>query len=341
MNLGNNGLVGFFIFSVSMFLIGCGEAPLPQVEAKSLHRYSEDVVLAAAMSDDAATVALLSANRQDTKVQQVAVWNNKTHKLLHRWDKKQLGDDELTHIAVSGDNKRLAVAGHWTVSMLNVIDGSVITVWDVQGFEQSAIVSKLHLDHTGHHVLVGMSDGAVLSVSLNNGNALRLDHHDNQITTLAYSKGHEFGVSGSSDKNLAYWRSNDGKVIFQQDFRSRITAMAVDNQTSQLFVSDALNSHWIINTSNGEMRTALNYFERFRYFRQAMFIDNGRYLVTSSPKDVMTLWHSATGDEVVSWNIKRFTSEASVWAMALNGAGELVTLSSDGAVQRWDLKEYF
>lgn len=317
----------------TLLLIGCTDEPVEPMSASASHHYNAGIVLSAALSPDAEMVALLSDDKQ------VKVWDNRNQKLIQSWGPKDIGKDPQ-HLALSGNKRRLAVAEYWTVTMLNVEDGSAITNWDVQGFNEGATVARLHLDESGYNVLVGMSDGAVLSISLKTGKALKLDHHQNQITNLVYGKDTQYAASGSTDKNFAYWRTDNGEVIFNHDFRSRVTAMALDTQSDKVFVSDALSSHWIIDARSGDKLTELSYFERFRYFRKAMFVQNGKYLVTSSPKDVVTLWHADSGEEVLSWQIQRYTSEASVWDMTLNSKGELVTLSSDGAVQNWNIRKY-
>lgn len=311
-----------------MLLGGCSEPEKPVLEPLSVHRFTEKVVLSTALSDNADTVAILTDDRQ------VDVWDNQTKQLRHSWKKADFGE-EVNHIALSGDGRKLAVAGHWTVTMLDAEQGLEINNWDVQGFNAGATVEKLDLNGKGEQVLIGMTDGAVLSVNLSSGKALKLDHHDNQITVLSYSVDNLWAFSGASDKNFAKWRVDSGEVAFELDFRSRVTAMAYDGKSDKLFVSDALTDHWIVDASSGKRNAKLKYFERFRYFRQALFVEQGQYLVTGSPKEVLTMWRADNGKELASWPIQRYTAEASVWNMAVNDKGELVTLTSDGAVQNW------
>lgn len=318
--------------STSILLIGCGNKPVP-MESKSLHRFVEAPVLSADLSKDTKVIALLTSD------QQVSVWDTVGRKQLHSWGPREL-NYEINHVSLSGNKRRLAVAGHWSVTMLSTADGSVITSWDVMGFQASATVSVLHVDDTGNRVLVGMSDGAVLSVDLNSGTALKLDHHKLKITRLAYVGEKGFAVSGSTDKNLAYWGVTDGKISFQHNFRTRVTALAIDNESNKLFVSDALDNHWILDKSSGEKLSELSYFENFRFFRRGFFVEKGQYLFTTSPKNVITLWDVANGEEIVSWTIKRYTANATVMDLSKNAAGNLVTLSSDGALQVWEYRKY-
>lgn len=321
--------IGMWIISL---LMGCGNEP-EMLKSSFMHRFVETPVVSADLAQDASLLALLTAD------QQVSVWNTVAQQQVHAWDRERF-NGEITRLALSGDKQRLAVAGHWSVSLLSTVDGSVITSWDVLGFQASATVSRLFVDHTGHKVLVGMTDGAVLSVDLRTGNALKLDHHTLQVTRLAYAGDSPFALSGSTDKNLAYWEIASGDIAYQHTFRSRITALAVDDASDKLFVSDALTDHWILDKHSGDKLSALSYFERFRFFRHGLFVENGQYLITTSPKNVITLWDAASGDEITSWTIKRYTANATVMDLTTNAAGNLVTLSSDGVVQEWDYQQY-
>ncbi|GHB61532.1 hypothetical protein GCM10008107_07990 [Psychrosphaera saromensis] len=323
--------LGIWLLAITL-MVGCGNEPEP-MKSKSLHRFVEAPVISGVLSKDTKLIALLTSD------QQISVWDTVSQKKIHSWSPRVF-NGEINHVALSGNNRRLAVAGHWSVNMLNLVDGSVITSWDVVGFQASATVSQLHVDHTGHKVLVGMSDGAVLSVDLNSGYTLKLDHHKLQITRLAYDGDNGFAISGSTDKNFAYWGVTDGDISYQHNFRSRVTALAVDNESNKLFVSDALTDHLILDKSSGEKLSNLSFFERFRFFRHGFFVEKGKYLFTTSPKNVITLWDTANGDEIISWTIKRYTAEATVMDLSKNAAGDLVTLSSDGALQVWDYRKY-
>lgn len=50
------------------------------------------------------------------------------------------------------------------------------------------------------------------------------------------------------------------------------------------------------------------------------------------------LWNANSGEEIASWPIKRYSSEAATHAITLNEDGDVVTLSSDGVLQSWDYR---
>lgn len=316
------------VWMMTLLLSACGDSEV-NVTPSAHFSLTSNPVLAADLSKDSMISALITSD------QKVKVWSNQQPKQVFRqWDQSQLGG-EVFQLALSGNRRFLAVAGYWTVTMLNVDDGSVVTSWDVQGFVASATVEVLRINDNGSKVLVGMSDGAVLSVDLTSTKALKLDHHKLAITRLSFHDNDQYVLSGSKDKVLAYWHTQTGEIVHQQSFRSRLTTLAIDGN-NRAFVSDALSSHWFIDVKSGEKRTELNYFERFRYFRQALFLDQGKHLVTSSPKQMLTLWDSQSGEEIRSWPIGATDPNETIAAMAVNKQGLLVTLSTQGMVETWN-----
>ncbi|NMH60209.1 WD40 repeat domain-containing protein [Alteromonas ponticola] len=311
---------------------GCGDEVIT-MQPESSYRIVDAAVISASLSADSKLAAVLTAD------QTVSVWDTQKRTPIQRWD-ASVFDNEVSHLALSGDKQLVVVGGLWTVTVLSIANGSVVYTWDVLGFQPGATISALHVDKTGYRILVGMTDGAVLSGDLNSGNALKMDHHELMVTRLAFDDESHYAISGATDKNFAYWHTKDGEISYQHNFRSRITALVVDDRSNKLFVSDALQTHWIIDKRNGNKLAELDYFENFRFFRRGHFVEQGRYLVTTSPKDEVTLWNAQSGDEIVSWKIKRYTANATVISLANNETNELMTLSSDGVIQTWDYRKF-
>ncbi|MCW8091396.1 WD40 repeat domain-containing protein [Alteromonas sp. ASW11-130] len=318
-----------YIICSLCLLAGCDKNVT--VESTLLHRFAKQPLKSATMTDDASLLALL------TKNQVVSVWDSINQKLKYEWDRTQLGDEDMQHVELSENKQWLAIAGYWNITLVNLEHGQVIGSWYVQGNQPSATISSLMFYPDGHKALVGMTDGVVLSVDFQSGLATRHTHHDKQITRLAYLPHTSTIMSGARDKKFISFRE-DGEIIYQREFKSRVTSLINDKQSNKLFISDALKSHLIMDSESGETLTELKFFENFRFFRRGIFYQRGRYLITSSPKSVLTLWDAQTGDEVASWEITRFTSEATTVSLSLNENNELITLSSDGAYQVWDIE---
>ncbi|NQZ07169.1 MAG: hypothetical protein HRT35_08405 [Algicola sp.] len=81
--------------------------------------------------------------------------------------------------------------------------------------------------------------------------------------------------------------------------------------------------------------TELDYFERWRWFCEAVFVRGDR-VITSSPKREITLWDINTGQALKLSQIKGLSMGSTTYSMALDASKErLVTLSSDAILQIW------
>ena len=215
--------------------------------------------------------------------------------------------------------------------------GDAVGSWHFSGIDPGATASSTSLSHHGDSALVGMTDGTVLLLNFDNGTALQYQHNTMKVLHVGYFSD-DYAFSGGIDKRWFLWDLDKNDVLLERQYRSRVTASVLDNRAQRAFISDALNSHEIIDLATHEVMSELQFMERFRFFRKGLFLENGDYLMTTSPKSVVTLWHAISGEEIASWEIKRYSSEATTHAITLNEDGDVVTLSSDGVLQSWDYR---
>jgi len=308
---------------------GCGEEST--LSASSERRITEIPVRKAVLSDDASMAVFI---HQDSSV---SVWDIDNNQRRFSWKHQNLSNEELGHLSLSKNKKWLAVAGYWSTTLINLHSGNVIGQWEFQGRTEGATTSSLQLSNNGEHALVGMTDGTILDLDFKNNRAIQYHHHDMSVNHIGFTND-GMAYSGSIDKSWFHWDLAENAVLQQRGFRSRVTATAYDGLSQRVFVSDALKSHEIIDLKTNASVAELQFFENFRFFRKGHFLENGKLLVTSSPKSVITLWNAETGEELASGKIKRFTSEATTHAITTNSKGYLVTLSSDGVLQEWNYK---
>jgi WD40 repeat protein len=247
-------------------------------------------------------------------------------------------DEESLHlITFSKDKAWLALTGYWSTTLINLRSGDVVGSWHFSGIDPGATASSTSLSHHGDSALVGMTDGTVLLLNFDNSTALQYQHNTMKVLHVGYFSD-DYAFSGGIDKRWFLWDLDKNDVLLERQYRSRVTASVLDNRAQRAFISDALNSHEIIDLATHEVISELQFMERFRFFRKGLFLENGDYLMTTSPKSVVTLWHANSGEEIASWEIKRYSSEATTHAITLNKDGDVVTLSSDGVLQSWDYR---
>ncbi|SQH78271.1 WD domain, G-beta repeat protein [Shewanella benthica] len=316
------------LMAFGLTLTGCGK-PVAKQQANSIHRYVADNLIDADLSSDAKIAVTLSHTRE------LSVWDNASKSLLHQW---QVADfDEPTYlVSLSGNNQYLAVTGKHRVSIFDLNSGRLEVSWLAQGFDSDASISSLYLNQNGKRVLLGMNEGSVISVDLENKQLSMFQLHDGPVSHVEFISYDEQILSAAHDGHALIWTSNNGQVIKDFSLPLRITSISFDAANRRLFIADALDNHLIADSHSAESIGHLSFLARYRYFRQAIFVDRGKTLITASSKQKIISWDISSGKKKKHWNITAFTAGTTVLDMAINPSGQLITLSSDGALESWD-----
>ena len=319
----------YLLFTVLLALFGCTE----ETRVLPVHefRFTQEPVRKAALSEDARLAAFIFDDSS------VSVWDVDEKRERYKWHSDVLDEESLHLITFSKDKAWLALTGYWSTTLINLQSGDVVGSWHFSSKDPGATASSTSLSHHGDSALVGMTDGTVLLLNFDNSTALQYQHNTMKVLHVGYFSD-DYAFSGGIDKRWFLWDLDKNDVLLERQYRSRVTASVLDNRAQRAFISDALNSHEIIDLATHEVVSELQFMERFRFFRKGLFLENGDYLMTTSPKSVVTLWHANSGEEIASWEIKRYSSEATTHAITLNKDGDVVTLSSDGVLQSWDYR---
>ncbi|WP_223295931.1 WD40 repeat domain-containing protein [Shewanella sediminis] len=315
---------------ITLSLTACSEPPAGQTSL-STDRLTSDRVIAAQLSDDATISALL------TRKHHLSVWDNDSKSLIHEWNESDF-IEELYHISLSGDKRLLGTAGKHRVSIFDIKTGKLTVTWQVEGFDPEAVITSLHLSHTGNEVLIGLNEGSVISVDLISNQMSMFLVHDGPVTRIEYAAHNQQVMSASHDGHVLFWAATTGKVIHEYSNQFRITSVSYDEANRKIFVADALDNQFIADSLTTQALSQLDYLERYRYFRQALFVERGQMLITSSSKQELASWDVKTGKELAKWNITAFSAGTTVVSMAVDSSGTLWSLSSDGALETWDIE---
>jgi len=319
----------FFLVALTLTLAGCAKEI--QVLPVDEFRFTQQQVRKAALSEDAHLAAFIFEDAS------VSVWDINEKQERYKWHAEALDEASLHLISFSKNKAWMALTGHWSTTLINLRSGEVVGSWHFSGLDPGATASSVALSSIGDSALVGMTDGTVLRLDFDNGTALQYQHNTMKVLHVGYVSGN-YAFSGGIDKHWFFWDLDKNEVLLERLYRSRVTASVLDDRAQRVFISDALNTHEILDLTSYEVVSNLQFMERFRFFRKGLFLENGDYLITTSPKSVVTLWNANSGEELASWEIKRYSSEATTHAITLNNDGDVVTLSSDGVLQSWDYR---
>jgi WD40 repeat protein len=320
-----------------LLLSGCDKAQ-PSQTSLSQHRLVEGRLVDGALSNDGLLAITLSFNGD------LHVWDLVSKQAFVTWRKADFNDD-IYQLALSGDSQYLLAAGKRQLFLLDVTTGERLLKWQAEAFNPDANISSIHLNDSASQILVGMSDGSISTVDRSNNSMSLFKQHSAEVSEVAFLSSSDQVLSTGHDGELLIWARVTGKVHRRFVLPHRIMSVAIDRANRRLFAADALDNHFIIEpestsfTSMDVIGSSVNlqYIERYRYFRKALFVKHGNMLITATSKQDMIGWNSQSGAELVHWRLQAYSASTSVIAMAVNSEGRLVTLSSDGAIELWPL----
>jgi len=316
---------------LSTFLFGCTDK-LQEIKASSFYKFSEVGVVDADLSADGQLSALLDIN------QNVSIWNNTDQQKVIEYPNTHFQELQY-HIVLSGDKKIIASAGKKYITLFSVNTGKVIAAWQVKGFSKDIQITKILLNYSGDSVYIGLNEGSIVNVDLKYNKRSLHKIHNSSVTKLVMHKNGQSIFSAANDGTVVQWHAYTGENIFSTELSQRITSFAHDSFNEKVFISDALKAQIIINLSSGESDTSLEYSERFRFFRQAIFLSNGSKLFTASSKFQLSLWDTRSGREIGFGNVRSYNFGSMILDFAVTKHQDVYSISSDGVLEVWDNKD--
>ncbi|TVP14393.1 WD40 repeat domain-containing protein [Shewanella sp. KCT] len=319
------------LVSLALLLVvlsGCSDKQTSQ-PPQSLKRLVEDNLVAGLLAEDASLAITLSRSRD------LSVWTLPEGKQRFHWPATAF-EHPGYQLAMSGNKRYLAYGGKRQITLIDIQQGNIQLTWQVNGFDDYASISTLALNQSGSRIAIGMNEGSVILVDFTAQQFSLFKQHDAEVAFLAFGSSDERLLSAGHDGKVLWWVSGSGEIIKQFSLPQRITSLAFDEADRSLFFADNLDNHQLLAFDTGEALSKLNYFERYRYFRRARFIHRGDELITATSKQTIFRWQVATGKELERWQLTPFSMGTTVMDMVSHG-GQLITLSSDGALEYWEL----
>ncbi|MFC3034741.1 WD40 repeat domain-containing protein [Pseudoalteromonas fenneropenaei] len=320
----------YCLLLLMMLLQACQDPP--NERADDAFALTDRIVVNAVFSHDGSLAATYDQDKT------ISLWDLSSR--TRRWalDGQALGE-RVRAMVIANNNQHLLIAGEHKVSMWSVATGKLEQYFSVAGADELARVVSIAIAPNGLYVAVGFNDGSVNLLSFADQSQRLFKPHQSDVAHLRWNNDSTQVMSAGYDGEVALWRFVDAQVLKTFTFPKRITSLAVSSDFQRFFASDALHEQVIYDLVGGEPITKLHYTERFRWFREALMIKDRAWLVTTSSKAHFTVWDSRTGAELGSWRIAANSAEATVLALGGASTGQVLSLSSDGIVERWDLNQ--
>ncbi|MBQ4848310.1 hypothetical protein [Pseudoalteromonas sp. MMG005] len=324
--------MNYFIGSLLLLctLLGCSDPFVAQAQKRYV--LSEERVLDGKLSHDGEWAALVMEGPS------VNIWDVRSKKVVFSLAKEALPTTIRTFL-FNKQHRLIIVAGSNVLQLWDINTGNLEGTLNVSGFDELARITTLQLSLDARLVGIGMTDGSVTLFNRENKQARRIVPHTSNVTHIHFLPDNIGVLSAAHDGYVKAWAMDEGNTLYSVRYPSRISTLSVARTGNDMFVSDSLKTQQVLNVSNGKLSKQLDYMSRFKWFRHALFLSGSPYLLTSSPKSELTVWHMSSGKEVLSWHIEAESMGTTLFDMIELSSGRLVTLNSEAVVEHWHTDE--
>jgi WD40 repeat protein len=317
------------VITIMIAVSGCNQAEVMKTP-DNIQPLVQETLIDGVLSNDASMAVTLGRSRT------LSIWDVATSQLLRQWSDDDF--DETNYLlALSGNKQFLATAGKQKISVFNLETGKLDIRWPAHGFSPDASISSLFLSQTGSTILVGMNDGSITVIQRSSMTMSLFKQHSAAVNHVELSGFEQQVLSTGLDGDVHIWAAYSGELISSFSRPQQITSVSFDDANRRLFIADALDNNVIIDTQTTQPVSHLDYLERYRYFRQALFVNHGKNLITATSKQSVIYWDASSGKELSHWDITAYNTGTTVFSMVMKPNGKLLTLSSDGALETWSL----
>jgi WD40 repeat protein len=317
------------VITIMIAVSGCNQAEVMKTP-DNIQPLVQETLIDGVLSNDASMAVTLGRSRT------LSIWDVATSQLLRQWSDDDF--DETNYLlALSGNKQFLATAGKQKISVFNLETGKLDIRWPAHGFNPDASISSLFLSQTGSTILVGMNDGSITVIQRSSMTMSLFKQHSAAVNHVELSGFEQQVLSTGLDGDVHIWAAYSGELISSFSRPQQITSVSFDDANRRLFIADALDNNVIIDTQTTQPVSHLDYLERYRYFRQALFVNHGKNLITATSKQSVIYWDASSGKELSHWDITAYNAGTTVFSMVIKPNGKLLTLSSDGALETWSL----
>lgn len=286
-----------------------------------------------ALSRDARFALLYS------KQQHLQLWDLEQNKLLAKLGIQDPEQNIISLIRFS-DNARFAI----TATQTN------FAIWDLAWSQSKGLwsisdglIQDIAISDQGTLVLIGLSNGKAIFVDLVTGRRLEFLAHQEKVNSVALSPNGRYALSGGNDHNAYFWDTESGQIIHRFQHKQRVGNTELQRDGLLALTSDSGNNAIIWNLTTGKQQAKLSSWHRQLIFSSARFSDDGSKLATGTPSSRLMVWDTSNGSLIDSYQVTMLKHvrppRGVVYDAAFNNAQTVVSASSAGIVQAWEIDE--
>lgn len=151
-----------------------------------------------------------------------------------------------------------------------------------------------------------------------------------------------YALTGGNDYVAYLWDTLTGQVVHKVDDSSRVNKVSLDDKGRYAFTADSKRDARVWDLVTGKYVSNLQYSARQRRFTTAIFLDDGKYLLIGLPSRRINRWDVKTGAALNEWFVSARKgskpTSAVVYDVGFIGDSEIVSESSNGLLEKWNIK---
>lgn len=262
----------------------------------------------------------------------VQCWDLKGMQLKYQWIHGDI-DQGVTSTAIAPNGEYAATLSKDSVALWNINTGKSLGWWSLSSSGESVAVAN------NGTLLVGLNEGAVLSLNAEKNALIKFLGHSERVNSVALSADGTMALSGGNDMQAILWHAQTGQPIHTWTLSSRITKVALNDSGSLSFTNGSTDEAKIWDSNSGKLLNQLEINRRQMNFSAVRFINNDTQLLTGTPAREVILWQRESGKKIDKWQVQLTKNSQSrgavVYSVAIQGAHNVMSISSQGLVETW------
>ncbi|NQZ79876.1 MAG: hypothetical protein HRT52_02555 [Colwellia sp.] len=313
------------IFTLGLFLTGCGQSNTFSSNALTQFKQSTDLVAAADISSDGQYSLIADP-------QKVCVWNNLTSQLQHGC---LVGEakDYIEIVKISKNNAYYITSNQVVVRLYRLHNGKKVGEWRLG----ENIINDIALSKNADVILLGLRNGKAGIIRPFTNEVFTFKKHRLDINSVALSSDGLTAFTGSSDKTAILWHTKTGKSKHSLKHKSRVNHVQISDDGLVGVTIDSIKDHNIWDLKSGESISELDTHLRFFEFNHSIFSADNKVLLSGSPKQKLQLWRVSDGALIGQWKAYQESTRASVLATSFNEQHQAMSLTTGGMLETWNL----
>lgn len=310
------------ICTLSFTLLGLGACHPGPNSSQSL---AADPSYSASLSADG-HYALISSQEG------IRLWDLRQGAIKYQWAQGSAANDVIA-TDISANSEYAVTLSRDSVALWKIADGRAAGWWSLPAVAQAVAVAD------NGQLLVGLADGAVMSLTPTTGVLVKFLGHSEKVNSVALSADGRLALTGANDATALLWRPQDAQVLRRWQMDSRVLKVALSHSGSLSLVSDSTGNADIWHNDSGKLASSLAIVRRQMNFSAARFIQQEQALLTGTPARELSLWQVDSGKKVANWQVslpkKPLPQSAVVYSVSESDNGQLQSISSASLLERW------